>query len=708
MSLIDNGNDGTSSSNDGDRDWSLLEFEAPARRYCTFSGCEAWADTGKELCVKHGARLVTSVVRNVEAKLVTTKAIAQGMAIANVQIADADARMLREAQVSSAQAYADEEADAEAAMEAELEAEIAQSAPTVETWGPFWFNGSRGDAEVFARLDARGLIAVTPGTNRADVIYKATPGAKVYTVNPGKLRPRNGAQPVTRPIEGTPAVPVAAAKAAPAAKVKAPIAAPVTPPALVRPAPQPPLVQAPIVTPEAAPLVGNGSTESLVRDLDAIASAPRPPEGLVNGYILPEDVNPFAGYYEDVIAVEGQPTRYRDARLHAAAMEGGAARVREVKAQLGMTVRAPQVTMRANETPIAADVSPVLAAGIMASRARRANAAATAVQAHLAEAPRVLKKEITASNVVIGARAEGAGILVGWDGLGEKTRDAGPLAWLATAGLPLTWAPEAKSAKAQLGQAVLVLKGAGTEISAERGALAGSAARDWTARWTVGHVNHRGTAGDAYGEIAVTFTLRGDQLSYEGDAAMAQKVLTEYNRRIGQETYNAGQITAWLQSVLKERLHAIRLGGNWYVRREYAAQAEALLDAASKNWGCSWMPTKPALPLATCEQLQRGLASALIEEGAKVLADLTKARVEAGPGKVISPGRAAGFLTRLTTVAERLKGFAETIGETQVARVRAMVTTAIEQVEPLCDDASKRGALIWEELGLGESGTSDE
>lgn len=305
---------------------------------------------------------------------------------------------------------------------------------------------------------------------------------------------------------------------------------------------------------------------------------------------------------------------------------------------------------------------------------------------------------LVAGQLIAGAVATGHGVLVSWSGKGELTRGQ-ILECLETAKLPADWAPTARSAHAQAGHAVDTLNGRGYVARSARSGGKTAEERGWRARWTVGTVSAGASVGAAYGETVLVATLASDSaLVLDGQSDLAAEVRVEFDRLTAGEIVGSADVTAWLRGVLVGRLGSVRLGGSYYVPRASVAQAVAICEAVSAIWGCDWM--LPALPIATSEQLQRGLANGLTAEAATVLDDLATARaVAAKDGKAEIGGRAAAtLLAKLRTVAERAQQYQALLGDDCTRQVRTAVAAAIETVMPLVSDTTQRGALIWADI----------
>lgn len=353
----------------------------------------------------------------------------------------------------------------------------------------------------------------------------------------------------------------------------------------------------------------------------------------------------------------------------------------------------------AADSALAEDLAPVVDAGqrMAAAAVGRGFRPARTVSTALAatdKTPTTVREAITAGQVVAGAKAEGQGSLMGWTGRREATR-ATLVECLRRAGAPEEWAPASKSAHAHAGAAVNALNRQGFVSRIDR-SISRQDRRAVAGRWIVAPVNNGGSVGDSVGRIALTVTLStAGSLTCEGDWRLTAEVTEEFDRLRNAEVYSAGDVTAWLSSLLSQRLGAVRMAQAWYVRHGQVEMAEAILTSVSESgWGVDWL--LPALPVATSAQLRTGLATGLIREAGEVLADLEAQRTAATAAKRadIGPRAAMTLLTRLRTVAERVGQYAVILGEDQVATVRASIVAATAVVEPLCSDTSQRGAVL--------------
>lgn len=668
MSLIDNSNGSDNGPDDAAERFSLLEFDAPTRRLCTSDHCDQWAVTGTERCAKHPLVTRTAAQRANNAPVaqpITTKAIAQGMAVARTQVADEEARIVADAQASLAQQHADEEAEADA-LEAEIAAEHAAATAQparqaltpegCEVWGAFWF----GQNPVYARTYTDGSLLLVAGIDRAEMVYKAQAGAKVYQCNPGRLRTRQAA-PVLRTFQ----VP---------AEAPAPVAAPVKAAPRVT-APTPIATRQPLVTaPVAAQMQTDGGT--LEGALGAISNAHRPPPGLVNGYILPEDVNPVAGYYEPVIAKKGEPTRYQDERLHAAA-QISAERVRDVKRSLGMTVRAPQVTHRATPRAVDASVPEPLRAGINAARARTTPLTA-AQRATLEKAQADLRARISLDTAITVALKDATGeykhgCLAAWDAAGDR-RYATIATAAAEAGvLP----PKERSLRAIASDAVKAIQGGGLKVAVvTRGS-----------EWSVYRPAATAEVGASVGEARVTAKLDGEQLVLAGPDDLCAVVRAAFKASQDEAILGSTEISTWLAGLCTE-YRAVRVVYGRWLAPGLPTEMWKRLAPALRKAGLP-VPSRPAA-VSSVADVTEEIRDGLIREIGVELNRIEEARSRDNYGD----RAATNALTDLEALTDKAKMYTAIVGPKALDTQLAAIAKLRGELEASLSDTAQRGAML--------------
>jgi hypothetical protein len=302
---------------------------------------------------------------------------------------------------------------------------------------------------------------------------------------------------------------------------------------------------------------------------------------------------------------------------------------------------------------------------------------------------------------VAGAVASGKGYM--WNGCGEATR--GDLrAVLLAANLPEAWLPDPTTAVATAGLVLRDENHRGLIAKPER-AVKGSRKRAkviigangmpraYLTRWTVQEPSH-GEVGETAGVIVATATVWSDgTLTVDGDEHIKTRVETEYNRRRDAEVFEAGQVTAWLQSMLITRFDSLLYFG-WYVPAAHVAAMDRLYAAIDGVWG-SW---RVPMPMVTCDALRAGLTKGLADEVAAVLVAVDKAHADglkATPRRMqITAAAAAGFVAQLQELAARAAKHVETLGGEYATKISAGIKAALESLKPLCDDGAMRTAML--------------
>lgn len=341
--------------------------------------------------------------------------------------------------------------------------------------------------------------------------------------------------------------------------------------------------------------------------------------------------------------------------------------------------------------------------------------------------------ELAAAQVVAGAAAEGHGVLVGWRGDRQITRS---VLVEALRGIGREeWAPKPKDARAQAGRAMAAAGGSYHVKADRKGAVTrAEGSQSGQHKWRIGQVDNMGAPGDHYGMTVAIMTLSPEgRLSGAGATAVVERIVADYASRCSQELYTSADLTAWLDGVLKTHCGAISYGrSDLYVPAKHRDSAIALCEAVSATgWGCDWLGSKdrPAVPLATGEQLRTGIATGLKEEVAQVLGKLHTEREAARLEKInrraaaeaitgdagvkarqaadalhgdIGTTRAGSFLRDLKAIASRVIAFGELLGEERMGSARRAVHEAVCELEGLLDSEnsgiSQRFGLIFEEL----------
>jgi len=320
------------------------------------------------------------------------------------------------------------------------------------------------------------------------------------------------------------------------------------------------------------------------------------------------------------------------------------------------------------------------------------------------EAAPVVKLEH--GTLIAGAVAEGCGVLVGWSGKGKLTRGALVAAIAEHDVKP----PAATSARAQAGRVMSALTGSGYVVRIARGGGA-------VTQWTVGVVNHKSAVGSELGSVEMRASLSADgTLTTEGSEGLGAKVRAEFAALVGEEIYQAGDVTSWLGGVLASRFDAVRFGVGWYVPARHAEAAGKLCATMSKIFGVDWIV--PALPVATSDQLRDGIVRGLTSEVDALMARLATERATAKinadaaplrqPGKIpsgdIGPKRAGTFLVDLRGIGARIVAYGQVLGEERLACAREQVRQAVIELESVLGDdysgISARFSAVWDEIEL--------
>jgi hypothetical protein len=311
----------------------------------------------------------------------------------------------------------------------------------------------------------------------------------------------------------------------------------------------------------------------------------------------------------------------------------------------------------------------------------------------------VLKQaDLNAAKMVAIANAAGHGCVIAWNGRREMTRAA--LA-AALAGIGHTeLMPRAQSARAQAGRTVQALTGHGYVVRVERRPVvkAGELAPTYDARWTIGRVDHDVAAQDgmgdpihgALGRRIAQVTLTGDALEVvTSDTGIEKAVRDGFQRRLGEEIYQAGDVTTWLSGVLRKHCDAVAFGALGYyippTRTELANQlCQAVRDA---GWGAGWVV--PGLPVTDSDHLRDGILRGLTDEVDDLLGRLAAERTAAAESRAsgdIGERRAASFLTELRKIGERVVAYALVLGDERVLAARERIRLAIVELEGVLGD----------------------
>jgi len=333
---------------------------------------------------------------------------------------------------------------------------------------------------------------------------------------------------------------------------------------------------------------------------------------------------------------------------------------------------------------------------------RAARAARPAVVTGEGETMREVRQAMRSGEILAVTDAVASGKAFSWDGQGEFTR-ADLLAVLRAAGLPESWAPSPTSPKALAGLVVTGENRHGLIAKPERLGKGSRKARvvvgadgmprQYVSRWTIQEPSH-GNVGEHAGTILATATVWVDgSITVDGDPTIKARVETEYNRRRDEEVYEAGQVTAWLQSTICREWHAIKHYG-WYIPARHVDAAMRLYNAIKSQWGNWRIP----MPMVTCDALRAGLTKSLADEVNRILADIERehqAGLVATPRRMqLTPTRAAAFLAQLSELGARAGKHVEVLGGEYATKVRDGIAVAMRSLEDLCTPGDVRASLL--------------
>lgn len=335
---------------------------------------------------------------------------------------------------------------------------------------------------------------------------------------------------------------------------------------------------------------------------------------------------------------------------------------------------------------------------MLAARRARATQTPVAVVSEIQQAMNTVTvtpvtDRIQAGNVVAGSASEGHGVLLGWIGQGEVTYSR-LMSVVNQSGAfwHIGHLPERKSAHAQAGHVLTALHGSGYVVrSAHRGRSPREGTRDYKNKWYVGLLDRAATVGDKFGTVVITVKLtHSDYLVVDfepGYDAQARKIQDDFDQRRANEVFTSSEITMWLRSTLVRYCKAVRLGGMWYIPHRYVERAVPLCTELAKVYGADWV--LPAIPVATSDELRRGLANSFIKEAREVL-DESK--------EDLGERAAASLVTRLTEVGRRAKSMHDLLGDAELEAIRVETVQALDKIREAAGYTAVRGALIWDEI----------
>lgn len=343
------------------------------------------------------------------------------------------------------------------------------------------------------------------------------------------------------------------------------------------------------------------------------------------------------------------------------------------------------------------------AAGIF-DRPRMERAFVVGPKDEQADAPAKLR--LDGKDLIAGAVAEGHGVIVSWGG--TATTRGQILAALESVGLT-NLAPNAASPEAHAGEVIERLNRTGYVVRKAPARKVGERV------WTAASLNHTSQVGDSAGDVLIRFTLRGDTLTYDGPAAIGDAVRETFETRMAAERYKAGDITTWLGKVLRQYMRATRFGLGWYVPQRHAELTTQLCEALSSGFGSDWIT---GLPVASSDQLRKGIARGLIDEVRDLLHRLDVERATAAAAKDravveatnkldgcvdrasrilaqnelhkatskrgdIGDDRIKTFLSELRTITERIVAYGRILGEDHLVAARSQLRDANVALETL-------------------------
>jgi len=164
---------------------------------------------------------------------------------------------------------------------------------------------------------------------------------------------------------------------------------------------------------------------------------------------------------------------------------------------------------------------------------------------------------------------------IGWRGVGSITRAA-----LVAATGSVTLAPDPKISSTQLARTIDLLRG--THDAAQ----VATRPRGVKVRWQIGRgAQHAAYVGAEYGQVLAIVDLHSDNtLTFDGDVTIADEVRAEYSRLCGDEVLRPGDVTTWLQQVLRQSHGAVRSGERFLLAPQHKRAARELCAAVAAVW----------------------------------------------------------------------------------------------------------------------------
>lgn len=291
---------------------------------------------------------------------------------------------------------------------------------------------------------------------------------------------------------------------------------------------------------------------------------------------------------------------------------------------------------------------------------------------------------------------------IGWRGNGSITRAE----LLAACGD----APAPKVPSTQLGRVMDSLRGQNYDCARIESKLPAGV----KVRWQIGRgKDHVASVGGEYGRVLAIVDLQDtSKLAFDGDQLICDEVNVEFERLIGEEILRPGDVTTWLQRVLRDRYGAICDGHDYLVAPKHREAARAFFTAVAKVWGSSWkrggigadgMPVLGRME-DNIANILGGILQGLIEE-VEEQEHLWRQTVETADKRAEKVGAraAATALKRLDGektgdgLVARVNGFT-ILGEGPLAPLRARVAALRSLIDAAVlaanDDLSVRAAML--------------
>ena len=303
---------------------------------------------------------------------------------------------------------------------------------------------------------------------------------------------------------------------------------------------------------------------------------------------------------------------------------------------------------------------------------------------------------MTRDDLIGGIEVAGGGVTCGWSGAGKLTRRE-LLEILDAAGLDSSLAPKVKKAKNYAGQAIRALRTEGYVVTSAKKVDAA-----WDSAWQCQRVNTEAQFGESGGTIEIFFELHGEELRARGDAFHGGNTIRAFNEAMLSQVYNAGEITAWLKSTLRN-WGGVEWGLGTYLPAHAKSKAKALLNSLAPIWGIErkW---SNCVPMATSDQLMEGIAVNLRAE----INDLARefAKYDSKRAGEVGPRAITNLIKELNAQGERVRAFSALLGAERCEGIKAVVDSLLKQVERHSSSAAIRGALIWDEIErMGDKAT---